>query len=281
MLSEQQKIEIRRHLGYPVVGNPLVSPSGGTLASGFIGWRFHQVYGLLEWRMNNLQPFEEAILFGLATAGIVVQSAAAPGGQADVPDGLIVSLEIKQPSTGVAVIDEIITYITGANETIFSVGAAFAAGILANGILVGAGFWAVSPFKPSSNTPPFPGIQIICSSGSFIVIPVNSAPLFLAVQPGSGQFMNPIATFGDPAATIRGYIPILDALETQIAQASDNLDTTKADVWTAREDEVQIREHLYDRWRRKVAQFLALPLWEDTEYDVTRSGASGRGMMVA
>ncbi len=299
MLSEQQKIEIRRHLGYPVTGNPITSPVGQTLSHGFIGWRFHQVYGLLEWRMNNLQPFEEAILFGLATAGITVQSVAAPGGTITLPNGLVVSLEMRQPVGGVLQadgvtilydVDETVSYTTVSSDTIFSVGAALSSLVLANGVLVGAGFWATSPYnvgayaeaaKPPATVQPFPGIQITCIPDAFEIIAVSAPPLFLAVQPGSGQFLPPNATFGDPATLHRGYIPILDALETEVANASDNLDTLKADVWTARPDEIHIREALYNRWRRKMAQFLALPLWEDTEYDVTRTGSGGRGQMVA
>jgi hypothetical protein len=44
-LTDNEKIETRRHCGYPAYG--------GT-ATGFSSWRFYQVYGLLEYRMNNL-----------------------------------------------------------------------------------------------------------------------------------------------------------------------------------------------------------------------------------
>ena len=61
-LTTSQKVNIRRHLGFPVAGLPLISPAGGTLASGNAGYRFLQAYGQLEFRMNNLDGAEEASL---------------------------------------------------------------------------------------------------------------------------------------------------------------------------------------------------------------------------
>jgi hypothetical protein len=48
-LTDSERIDTRRHCGYPAYG--------GT-ASGFSSWRFFQVYGLLEYRLNNLADGE-------------------------------------------------------------------------------------------------------------------------------------------------------------------------------------------------------------------------------
>lgn len=56
-LTENQKIDIRRHLGYGPFGNT------GTAGS-FAGYRFFQHYGLLEFRLQNLQTKEEQVLVG-------------------------------------------------------------------------------------------------------------------------------------------------------------------------------------------------------------------------
>lgn len=53
MLADSEKTDVRRFCGYPACG------SG---AAGFDGWRFYQVYGLLEYRMNNLSCEEEAVV---------------------------------------------------------------------------------------------------------------------------------------------------------------------------------------------------------------------------
>lgn len=52
-LSDDEKIEVRRHCGYP---------AHGTGASGFSSWLFFQAYGLLEYRMNNLVDGEIRVL---------------------------------------------------------------------------------------------------------------------------------------------------------------------------------------------------------------------------
>jgi len=51
--SEAERTDIRRYCGYPAYG-------GGS--SGFQGWRFFQVYGLMEWRLSHLTGSEEAVV---------------------------------------------------------------------------------------------------------------------------------------------------------------------------------------------------------------------------
>ena len=50
---DSEKTDIRRYCGYPAYG------AGN---SGFQGWRFYQVYGLMEYRMNYLSGSEEAVV---------------------------------------------------------------------------------------------------------------------------------------------------------------------------------------------------------------------------
>lgn len=64
--------DIRRFCGYPVYG------AG---ASGFQGWRFFQAYGLLEYRMQNLAPQEEAVVRTYLTQLYALESAV-PGAAA-------------------------------------------------------------------------------------------------------------------------------------------------------------------------------------------------------
>jgi len=51
--TDAQKTDVRRFCGYPAYG------AGN---SGFQGWRFFQAYGLMEYRLNNLAPAEEAVV---------------------------------------------------------------------------------------------------------------------------------------------------------------------------------------------------------------------------
>lgn len=53
MISDAERVDARRFCGYPAYG------AG---AAGNAGWRFFQAYGLMEYRLNNLLPEEEAVL---------------------------------------------------------------------------------------------------------------------------------------------------------------------------------------------------------------------------
>ena len=53
MLSEGERTDCRRYLGYPVHG---ADPSGN------MGWQFYQAYGAMEWRLVNLSGTEETVL---------------------------------------------------------------------------------------------------------------------------------------------------------------------------------------------------------------------------
>src|ERR1700751_4112508 len=66
------KSSIRRHLNYPVIGLPLISTGGGTLGSGAAGFRWFQAWGFLEYRLNNLNPDEEARLLGSGYAALAL-----------------------------------------------------------------------------------------------------------------------------------------------------------------------------------------------------------------
>lgn len=57
--TDAEKTDIRRFCGYP--------PYGGPNSTGFQSWRYYQVYGLLEFRMNNLSAAEyQVVRFQLA-----------------------------------------------------------------------------------------------------------------------------------------------------------------------------------------------------------------------
>jgi len=59
MLSDAEKTDARRFMGYPVFGAD---------RAGNMGWRFYQASGATEYRLNNLSGSEEGVLRGyLAT----------------------------------------------------------------------------------------------------------------------------------------------------------------------------------------------------------------------
>ncbi len=62
MLTEQQKVDVRRHMGFPVFGNGInASPPS-------FGYRYYTWYLILEYRMNNLAVEEEVTLLTVYVA---------------------------------------------------------------------------------------------------------------------------------------------------------------------------------------------------------------------
>lgn len=57
MLTELQKIDVRRYCGFPVYGAGAPSSSPPSF-----GYRYYEQYLILEYRMNNLAPEEETTL---------------------------------------------------------------------------------------------------------------------------------------------------------------------------------------------------------------------------
>ena len=57
-LTEGQKADVRRHLGYGPLGNPAI------VGATFISYRFFTIHGLLEFRLQALSVDEEKILVG-------------------------------------------------------------------------------------------------------------------------------------------------------------------------------------------------------------------------
>ena len=58
MLSDPEKTDARRFLGYPVFGAD---------RAGNMGWRFYQASGAVEYRLSNLSESEEVVLRGYLT----------------------------------------------------------------------------------------------------------------------------------------------------------------------------------------------------------------------
>lgn len=73
--TEAEKVDVRRFCGYPAFG---VGPSG------FQGWRFWQSYGLLEFRLNNMDPAEEGVVRTVYLANLSGLEAAILGAGANL-----------------------------------------------------------------------------------------------------------------------------------------------------------------------------------------------------
>lgn len=60
-------------------------------------------------------------------------------------------------------------------------------------------------------------------------------------------------------AVVRRQLATLNALETGVPAAAENLDTAAAAVWTHNANEVADRLRLFDEWRRRLCAFFGVP----------------------
>lgn len=66
MITDAQKVDVRRYCGYPVFGGQPVQA---------FGYRFFTWYGTLEFRMSNLAAAEEAVVGAMLTTLNTLESA--------------------------------------------------------------------------------------------------------------------------------------------------------------------------------------------------------------
>lgn len=271
-LTYQQKSDIRRHLKYPVVGLFRTSPLGVGFASGFIGFRFTQVSGLLEYRLNNLMPDEEARVVGSAYGSIVLQGIPVAGD--------IITFTVTQLP---AVATQTMSYTVQPQDNLVTITQSLANKVLQNTLLTSNQFQAVSPegigpfaqFNPQLANPNLANSGLLFGTPAMqIMNPATfQITVSVAAQPGSslgafievdGSMLSPKAFFDfaqPPNCTpVFGYVPILNVLESGIPSSSQNLDTRQADVWTSRPDEVQARVMLYNYWIGQLADFMGVPI---------------------
>lgn len=272
MLTDGQKVQVRRHLGYPVMGLYQVSPAGGTLGQAAAGYRFFQSFSFLEYKMNNLMPSEEASLLGYA-----VGSVALIGPQPNPDDTLFVTVSGGGLSSPVTV-ETIAPVSPPLNQDMRLVMCNGIAGALAqNAALAALGFRSYTPFGTgpySQQAIPIPEVSIAAPAEFTLSVQINAGSP-LAPQVGSnGQFQPPYAAL-DGVTTIYGYMPILNGLEAAHAGASQDLDTSRADVWYARSDEVAQRTGLYRMWQMRLSDYLGVRInpWQPRQNRLSGAGA--------
>lgn len=265
-LNYAQKSSVRRHLDYPVVGLLKTSPAGATLGNAFNGYRFFQAYGRLEYKLNNLNPDEEARLVGLAYGAVALI-----GPQPNVGDQISVTLSggnIAAPQT----ITAICPAVGAGYDARVALANALAVAAIANTTLQAAQILTVTPF----GTGPFSMNDVAIPEVAF----TSPVPFLVGSPSGTGVIVPQVTAAGtmlppssqlDGVNTFWGYLPILDALEGAWAAASQNLDTMAAGPWKARGNEIGQRLALYKNWQIRLARFLEIPIYDGRE---TGSGQS-------
>jgi hypothetical protein len=259
-LTIAQKSNVRRHLGFGTVGLPVLNPAGGSFYDSAVGQRYFEAYGFLEWRMDTLNPDEESRVTGYAYGATLLTG--------NTQTGDTVTLTV---SGGPLTAPVVLTTTAGSQDTALTLAVTLAALANQNLTLAANRFYAVAPWGsgPFSYRPAgIPLSEMAILSPVPFTLAVTSTGSTGAAITANGIQLHPKAVLIDPLTNIStphyGYLSILDQLETATVGSSDNLSTLKADVWTARHDETQQREELYNLWRYKLSRDLAIPLWEDT-----------------
>ena len=246
-LSGPQKSDVRRHLGYPTTGQPLVGPGSQTFSAPTAGWRYFKAFGQLENRLNSLPPFDEARLMGLAHGAIAFVGGPAAGGE-------LFTITITSAVLGGP---EAFIVTAQAGDTVAILTGRVAAAAALNTVLQSAGF-TTTGFSGDLELP----LACVVHPVPFTISIAQVASQVAATIVNQGALVEPFAivdTSTIPPTTRYGYIPILNWLEGAHAGTTDNLDTTKADVWTARSDEQEARDKLYRSWQKKLSLFLDIP----------------------
>jgi hypothetical protein len=208
----------------------------------------------MEWRMNNLQPSEEAILLGTAVGGVsIVGSQPSPGDTVSVVfsgGGLASPQTVTSPPYAPAGIDGRLTFCQG-----------IAQGVAQSSTLRAAGFVSYTPYGTgpfAQQSIPIPEVGFECPTT--FTISASGTGVLVPQVTSQGVFVPPSTSLDGGVTTIFGYVPILNGLESAYGTASDNLDTAQADVWRARSNELGLRMSLYESWVGMMSDFLGVPV---------------------
>lgn len=249
MLDLRTKDRIRYHLDVPVAGmldNQMA-----------LGLRWYTYVSLLEYRMNNLQAHEEADLTGASIGSVRIQGNPAAGDT--------ITLAVGGASVTYTVTSADIAAQTPPNMTTFY---SIALNIAAEFTRLNSGYTASGGpaiFRNAPDALPTYGEVIISSpTSAAFTITVSSTGGTYAFVSSQGTVPAFQFTFtsadGTTQVPVYGLVPILDYLDMQILQAMDNYSFTEAGIVKFRQDETQIRELLYQRYKARLSSMMGVPI---------------------
>lgn len=255
-LPDAIKIKVRRHLGYPVIGQYRISPAGGTLGTGTVGYRYFQAYGTMEYRMNNMLPAEEAVLTGQAVGAVGIV-----GGNPEPGDTFSITVSSQELTTPIEV-----TVIAGVGDTPVDIAKKLSFAVTTSQAMQQAGFSSIAPYGQgpySYNDVPLPECAVMSAVEFAISLAFQSSGGCGLTLLSNGQLQSPFFEVGR-GVVVNGYIPILDALEAAWAGSSRNMDTKVADVWQSRSNEAARRLSLYTMWQIRFGDFIGIPVCRES-----------------
>ncbi|MDE2099950.1 MAG: hypothetical protein KGL39_22040 [Patescibacteria group bacterium] len=245
-LLEQDKARTRLHMGIPVAG---IQDSGSAS-----GYRFFEQVGNLEYRLNNLQPWEYGRIVGSPTAAVMISATPAVGNTITVTVGNLSPFTYTLTLNDLAQVDPVFS----ACENLV---AAF------NQANVASYFASTQPtvYWPVTQKP-FQGPSVwqmafVSTGQTAFTVAVSTTGTLVGTVTAQGSAIMPTVTFQEGNVTTTGYLAILDYLQAKVANSSDLAKFSKTDVVTMRYDELGYRESIYKNWRQKLADYIGCPLY--------------------
>lgn len=247
VLYESDKSRVRIHFGVPVLG---VQDSGFAL-----GYRFTNVIGLLEYRMNNLQPWEYGRIVGSPVAAFAVSApiGIAAGNTISCTVGALGNFSYTVTSADMAAEDPVFSACQNFANAFNAVnGASYVASAQPTVA------WPITT-RAQIGQPTWQITFISTGSTAFTIAPSSTGVVSTVTAQGAAPM--PTVTFSEDNTTATGYLAICDYLQARTATASDLAKFSKADVVTFRYDEIGYREAIYRNWRQKLADYFGIPLF--------------------
>lgn len=263
-LTALQKSQVRRHLKYPNIGFSAVNPQGGggTLGTNQSAYATAS-FGLLELKMNSLQPCDEATLIGKAFGSInLLGFTPNSGDTVTLVFSNLTGITGPLPS-GSNPYTKIVTCGSAEVGSLNLFGLEIALAISQDTVLASAGFQALTPYGPGSDVLN-PMIEIgITNIQTFNLTAAASGAFSAGIMDNGNVMPDPTVQVGKSAGVpviVNGYLPLLNYLYGAIATATTRQGTLQADVFKARQDEVPARRKLYEFYQHELANFIDVPI---------------------
>jgi hypothetical protein len=265
VLLEPDKSRVRTHLQVPVLG---VQDSGVAL-----GYRFANVMGLLERRMNTLQPHEYARITGTPTGAMQILSNGLP----NIGDTLSVTVNALP-----AVVYAVTASDLSAHDPVLSAATNFAAKVIQTIGTTVLAFSQPAVVFPVTTFGSGPAAWQVAFSGAVpgatFTIATSGTGNLTAFPILQGVLPSPSVTFQEDGTIATGYLQICDYLEGKMATSSDLMKFSVAGGTSLRADETQVREMLYMRWCKRLATYFGVPV--RPMQAVGRFGGANTGLTV-
>lgn len=243
MLTQSQKVSLRRHLSVPFAGT--------AQAGRLYGWRFTFYSEDLEYRMNNMQPAEEQLITGNALAIWRMDGRPSVGDVltftvTDATNGtLTASYTVQQsefaaPANPVNPSDSSPLYAIALNASLAINAAMASKGYAAVGVM------PADLASPQYMPPYFSEIDITGPSSTPFTIAVSRTGTTNVLIAQQGKVCPVQASVA--GVTRYGYVDLIDALAMGMTQADLSLTYQKADVVNFRQDEISARRRLYKEY---------------------------------